>query len=65
IFKVKIGMKVTVKNSAFPHLATGRVERISSLVGSRSQLGDVMIRLDKNDPADRLVGMEVEVVIAP
>ena len=65
IFKVKIGMKVTVKNSAFPHLATGRVERISSLVGSRSQLGDVMIRLDKNDPADRLVGMEVEVVIGP
>ncbi|MGH6980310.1 MAG: efflux RND transporter periplasmic adaptor subunit [Stellaceae bacterium] len=65
VFKVKIGMKATVKNSAFPNLATGRVERISHLIGSRSQLGDVLIRLDKTDLAARLVGMEVEVVIGP
>jgi multidrug resistance efflux pump len=65
IVKVKTGMKVTVKNSAFPNLATGKVERIGRLIGTRSQLGDVFIRLDKNQPADRLVGMEVEVVIGP
>lgn len=65
LFKVKVGMRATVKNSAFPTLATGQVERVSRLVGGRSQLGDVLIRLDKADPADRLVGMEVEVVIGP
>lgn len=65
MLKVKTGMKVTIKNSAFPNLATGRVETVGTMIGSRSQLGDVLIRLDKNDPADRLVGMEVEVVIGP
>jgi HlyD family secretion protein len=61
--KVKPGMKVTVRNSAFPDLAIGRVEAVGQSIGTRSQLGDVRIRLDKTEPADRLVGMEVEVVI--
>jgi multidrug resistance efflux pump len=61
--KVKPGMKVTVKNSAFPNLATGKVENVGRQIGTRSQLGDVRILLDKNAPADRLVGMEVEVVL--
>ncbi|HEX4111445.1 MAG TPA: efflux RND transporter periplasmic adaptor subunit [Stellaceae bacterium] len=65
IVKVRPGMKVTVKNSAFANLATGKVESVGKLVGTRSQLGDVLIHLDKNDPADRLVGMEVEIVIGP
>jgi hypothetical protein len=54
-----------VKNSAFPDLGAGRVESVGRLIGTRSQLGDVRIRLDKNEPADRLVGMEVEIVIGP
>jgi HlyD family secretion protein len=65
LVKVRQGMKVTVKNSAFPNLATGTVESLGRLVGTRSQLGDVLIRLDRNDPAARLVGMEVEIVIGP
>jgi len=65
IVKVKPGMKVTVKNSGFPNMATGRVETVSRVIGGRSQLGDVLIRLDKTDPASRLVGMEVEVLIGP
>jgi HlyD family secretion protein len=65
LVKVRPGMKVTIKNSAFANLGGGTVESVGQLIGTRSQLGDVLIRLDKNDPADRLVGMEVEVVIGP
>jgi len=65
MIKVRPGMRVTVKNSAFADLGTGKVETVGRVIGTRSQLGDVRIRLDKIEPGDRLIGMEVEVVIGP
>jgi len=41
-----------------------RIEEIGRIVDTRSRLGEVRIRLDSAEPANRLVGMEVEVVIA-
>jgi HlyD family secretion protein len=61
--KIHVGMAVQIKNAAFPHLATGKVTNVGALIGTESQLGDVKIRLDRRDPADHVVGMEVEVVI--
>lgn len=61
--KIRVGMKVEVKNAAFPHLADGKVVEVGSLIGTESQLGNVKIRLDRADPADHFVGMEVDVVI--
>ena len=35
------------------------------LIDTRTQLGDIFVKLDSPEPADRLVGMEVEIVIGP
>jgi multidrug resistance efflux pump len=58
------GMSATVRNATLPSPLTGTVEEVSRLVDTRARLGQVRIRLDTVEPADRLVGMEVEVVIA-
>ena len=62
--KVRPGMRATVKSGALPKSLMGTVERVSRLVDTNAQLGDVRIRLDDPHLASRLVGMEVEVQIA-
>jgi HlyD family secretion protein len=64
LLKLATGMKTTVRSTALTKPLSGTVERISRIVDTRSRLGEVAIRLDSPDPANRLVGMEVEVLIA-
>lgn len=61
--KIKVGMRLEIKNSVFSHRLDGTVVEVGSLIGTESQLGSVKIRLDRADPADRYIGMEVEVSI--
>lgn len=65
LLKLKPGMKARIDNAALGRELTGTVERMSRLVDTRAQLGEVVIRLDDIGLASRVVGMEVEVKIAP
>jgi HlyD family secretion protein len=64
LLRLKPGMKATVKSATLATPITGTVEEIGRIVDTRSRLGEVRIKLDSAEPANRLVGMEVEVVIA-
>jgi HlyD family secretion protein len=64
LLKLVPGTKATIKSATLPHPLSGTVESVGRLIDSRAKLGDVRIRLDRPDPANRLVGMEVEVVMA-
>lgn len=64
LLKLKRGLRATIKS---PTLATplgGTVVSVGRIIDTRAKLGEVRIRLDTADPANRLVGMEVEVTIA-
>lgn len=58
------GMNATIKAQPLGAPLHGRIEDVGRTVDGRTRLGEVRIRLDKADPASRLVGMEVEVAIA-
>lgn len=57
------GMSATIQNATLGQPLNGTIEDISRLIDTRARLGEVRIRLDNPVPANRLVGMEVEVVI--
>jgi len=63
LLKLTAGMRTTIKSAALSQPLTGTVEQISRLIDTRSRLGEVTIRLQNAEPASRLIGMEVEVVI--
>lgn len=63
LLKLRRGMRATIKSASLPHQLAGTVESVGRIVNTRSKLGEVRIRLDRTNPADRLVGMEVDVVI--
>ena len=64
LLRLKPGMKATVKSATLTTPISGTIEEIGRIVDTRSRLGDIRIKLDNPEPANRLVGMEVEVVIA-
>ncbi len=64
LLKLRRGMRATIKSATLPHPLAGTVESVGRIVDTRAKLGEVRIRLDHPDPANRLVGMEVDVVIA-
>jgi len=64
LLKLRPGMKARINNAALGRELTGTVERVSRLVDTKAQLGDVHIRLNDTGLASRVVGMEVEVKIA-
>jgi len=64
LLKLRSGMRATIKSATLPRALTGTVESVGRIIDTRAKLGDVRIRLDRADPANRLVGMEVDVVIA-
>lgn len=57
------GMSATVRGHALTAPLHGSVDEVGRMIAPRSRLGEVRIRLDRTDPADRLVGMEVDVRI--
>lgn len=75
ILKVKPGQKVTVGSAALPKKMTGRVESVAGIIypnslegldpneSSRSRIVDVRIAMDESSPLDRLVLLQVDVVI--
>ena len=65
LLRLRPGMKATIKSATLPKPIAGTVEEITRIVETESRLGEVRIKLDSVDPANRLIGMEVEVVIAP
>jgi multidrug resistance efflux pump len=65
LLKLRKGMKATIKNAALAEPLTGSITQIGQFIDARSQLGEVKIRLDRAEPADRLIGMAVDVSIAP
>jgi HlyD family secretion protein len=64
LLQLRPGMTATIRSATLGEPMTGVVEDVARLVDTRARLGDVRIRLDRPEPANRLVGMEVEVVIA-
>jgi multidrug resistance efflux pump len=65
LLKLKPGMKARINNNALGRELTGTVERVSRLIDTKAQIGDVQIRLNDTGLASRVVGMEVEVKISP
>jgi HlyD family secretion protein len=65
LLKVKPGMKATITSNALEKSLAGTVEQVGRLIQNTTQTGDVKIKLADTDLASRLVGMEVEVKIAP
>jgi multidrug resistance efflux pump len=63
LLALKPGMSATIKAQPLPAPLHGHVEEVGRTVDGRTRLGQVRIRLDRTDPANRLVGMEVEVAI--
>lgn len=64
LLKLKRGMRATIKSPTLGKPLGGTVVSVGRIIDTRAKLGEVRIRLDTADPASRLVGMEVEVVIA-
>jgi HlyD family secretion protein len=65
LLKLSPGMAATIKSPALKAPLHGRIDEIGRMIDAHAKLGDVRIKLDLASPADRLVGMEVEVSIAP
>ena len=63
LLRLRPGMGAIIKAQALPDSLHGKVEDVGRLVEGRTRLGEVRVRLDKAEPANRLVGMEVEVTI--
>ncbi|MBI5689757.1 MAG: HlyD family efflux transporter periplasmic adaptor subunit [Verrucomicrobia bacterium] len=75
ILKVKAGQKVTVSSPALPKSVTGVVESVSQMVfrnalesvdpnaGTQGRVVEVTVRMDEASPLDRLVLLQVDVVI--
>jgi membrane fusion protein, macrolide-specific efflux system len=62
--KIAKGLKATIRNPALTKPLNGVVERVGRLIDTKARLGDVTIKLDAPENADRLIDMEVEVLIA-
>jgi multidrug resistance efflux pump len=64
LLKLAPGMSATIKNSAFAHSLTGKIDSIGRVIDTKAQLGEVKIKLDDTSQSSRLVGMEVDVQVA-
>ncbi len=63
LLRLKPGMRATIKAQPLAKPLYGRIEQIGRIVDSRTRLAEITLKLDSPDPANRLVGMEVEVDI--
>ncbi|MDE2463125.1 MAG: efflux RND transporter periplasmic adaptor subunit [Alphaproteobacteria bacterium] len=57
------GMRATIRSRALTVPVRGRIEEVGRMIDPHAEIGNVRIRLDNANPADRLVGMEVNVSI--
>jgi HlyD family secretion protein len=63
LLRLKPGMGATIRAQPLSQPLHGRIEEVGRMVETQSRLGEVRIRLDRADPASRLVGMQVDVTI--
>lgn len=64
--RLKTGAACELKHDALGEAAiTGRVTQIGRIVSTSGKVAQVWIELDKPEPADRFIGMEVNVTIKP
>jgi len=75
VLKVKIGQKATISSAALPKKMTGVVSGVSSLVfrnsiesidpneSTQGRIVEVSVRMDEVQPLDRLVLLQVDVVL--
>ncbi len=63
LLKLKPGMGATIKAEPLAKPLRGKIEDVGRIIETRARLGEIRIRLDSAEPANRLVGMEVEVTI--
>jgi HlyD family secretion protein len=63
LLRLKPGMRATITAQPLAQPLHGRIEDVGRMVDTQARLGEVRIRLDRADPASRLVGMQVDVAI--
>lgn len=61
--RIAVGQRVRVSNSALGETLQGTVDQIGRVIDPVNRLAKVSIRLDKPAPADRFIGMQVDVKI--
>jgi HlyD family secretion protein len=64
LLRLKPGMRATITAQPLGQKLYGRIEEVGRMIDTQARLGEVRIRLDRADPASRLVGMQVDVAIA-
>lgn len=64
LLRLRPGMRATITAQPLAQPLHGSVEEVGRMVDTQARLGEVRIRLDRADPASRLVGMQVDVAIA-
>lgn len=65
IARITPGAKVRITNPVLSGGLTGTVEQVGRIVNASTRLGKASIRLDQPSPADRYIGMQVDVVVSP
>lgn len=63
LLKLKPGMRATASSKALPGPLEGVVDRIGRVVDTERKLASVVVRLTASEAAERLIGMEVQVII--
>jgi HlyD family secretion protein len=63
--RLKAGQRVKVANNALGATLEGAIERIGRVIDPVNRLAKVWVRLDKPAPADRFIGMQVDVKVEP
>ncbi|MEW6690802.1 MAG: efflux RND transporter periplasmic adaptor subunit [Pseudomonadota bacterium] len=61
--KIRPGMRARATSAALGTTLTGVVERVGRVVDPVNRLAKVVIRLDSPSPADRFIGMQVDVTV--
>lgn len=63
--KLAAGQRVKVANNALGQTLEGAIERIGRVIDPVNRLAKVWVKLDKPAPADRYIGMQVDVKVEP
>jgi multidrug resistance efflux pump len=63
VAKLTPGQRVKVSNTALGQPLEGAIERIGRLVDPVNRLAKVWVRLDRPSPADRFIGMQVDLKV--
>nr|VFJ75029.1 MAG: Multidrug resistance efflux pump [Candidatus Kentron sp. FW] len=63
LLDLRLGMKARIGGGGLPRPIGGVVHRIWRQVHRKNKVAEILVHLDEPEPANRLVGMEVDVII--